>query len=122
VAVLAAVALPAYNDYTLKSRISQLMAAANQSKGAISEAAQAIEALSAMDSITGPPAVGYISAFSISASGVITVAGKEAAGTAGFGEVVTLTLTPSWNNTSKNVRWSCAVTPVRLEPSNCKVD
>lgn len=122
VAVLTSIAIPAYNDYVLKSRVSQLVAAANQAKAGVSELAQAREALTAIDELTGPPVVGMISALSINGSGVITVGGKDEVAPGGFGTAVQLVMVPSWNNTAKAVRWSCSLSPAKFEPSNCKTD
>jgi type IV pilus assembly protein PilA len=124
VGILAAVALPAYNDYSLKAKTTELIAAAQQPKIAITEMAQMREALTSMNDIAPPPvaAGGMVSAISIAASGVITVQGRNASVPAGFGQTVTLVLTPSWSSTSKTVTWSCSLAPAKLEPSTCRAD
>lgn len=126
VGILAAVALPAYNDYSLKAKTTELLAAAQQPKGAVTELAQMREALTSMNDVPPPPAAAtagsLVSAISISASGVITVQGRNASAPSGFGQTVTLVLAPSWSSTAKTVLWSCSLSPAKLEPSACKTD
>jgi type IV pilus assembly protein PilA len=126
VGILAAVALPAYNDYSLKAKTAELMAFGDQAKVLVSELAQARSGLTNISPIVTPPPYGLISAVTIAAgNGLITIGGKDsgmAAVNGGFGEVVTLSLTPSYNTTARSVTWSCALTPARLEPTACKLD
>lgn len=122
VGILAAVALPAYNDYSLKAKTSELMQFATPIKNLVDDIAQARSGLGTISPIATPAAVGLVSAVTVAeAGGVITIKGVEAQGR-GFGEEVTVTLTPSFNATSKSVTWSCSLTPVRLEPTSCKLD
>jgi type IV pilus assembly protein PilA len=119
IGILAAVALPAYQDYTMRAKVSELMLAGSSTRTAITEAMQNAGALGATG-IAAPGAGGKISAASVAvASGVITINGVD--GQFG-GSAVVVTLTPSWNATAKTAIWTCAVSPTNLEPSNCKSD
>lgn len=120
IGILAAVALPAYQDYTARAKVSELLLAGSSARTAVTEAAQNNGGLtSAGVGISAPGAGGKISAGStISDSGVITIQGADTQ----FGTAVVATLTPSWNATSKTAIWTCAVTPTNLEPSNCRND
>jgi type IV pilus assembly protein PilA len=126
VGILAAVALPAYNDYSLKAKTAELMAFGDQAKVLVSELAQARSGLTNISPIVTPPPYGLISAVTIAVgSGLITIGGKDAGMATvngGFGEAVTLSLTPSYNITSRSVTWSCSLNPARLEPTACKLD
>ncbi|MEY4268548.1 MAG: hypothetical protein RIS90_3083 [Pseudomonadota bacterium] len=120
VGILAAVALPAYNDYSLKAKTTELMASANQAKATITDQAMAQAGLSGFTAVALPSTGGAVASVAVAAaSGTITIGGNN---TAFSSETVTLKLEPSWNNTTKSVSWSCSLTPARLEPSSCKLD
>ena len=118
IGILAAVALPAYRDYTLRAKVSELLLAASAARVAITENSQNAGAANGAG-ITPPGIGGKVASAGITAGGVVTVDGvvSEFGGTA-----VTVTLTPSWNTTSSTVIWTCAVTPTNLEPSSCRQD
>jgi type IV pilus assembly protein PilA len=120
VGILAAVALPSYQDYQLRAKTSELIGAANIVKSQVDTLAQGQQGLSGIDNLSLPQRQGAVDSASVSTSGVITVAGVS--GARQFDTAVTLTLTPSWNTTSKQVAWSCSLTPAKLEPSSCRLD
>ena len=120
IGILAAVALPAYRDYTLRAKVSELLLAGSSVRTAITENSQNAAAIN-VTGITTPAAVGNVASVGISASGVVTIQGNtsEFSGVSGG---VTVTLTPSWNSTASTVNWSCGVSPTNLEPSSCRQD
>jgi type IV pilus assembly protein PilA len=120
VGILAAVALPSYQDYQLRAKTTELMGAANVVKSQIDSIAQGQQELSGITNLTLPPKQGAVSAVTISANGQISVGGTETA--RGFDTAVRLILQPSWNATTKQVAWSCSLTPARLEPTSCRLD
>ncbi|GAB3365555.1 MULTISPECIES: pilin [Giesbergeria] len=121
IGILAAVALPAYQDYTLRAKASELLLAASSARTAITEASQNSNGISATG-VESPGVAGKVSAADVSdANGVITINGRDSE-FAGAGTAVVVTLTPSWNSTGKTVVWSCGVTPAKLEPSSCRQD
>jgi type IV pilus assembly protein PilA len=81
IGILAAVALPAYQDYTVRARVSEVILAASSCRTAITDTVQnsptadASAALSASCSVTPTKMVASGSA---TANGVITVVGNEA--------------------------------------------
>ncbi|MBK6851618.1 MAG: prepilin-type N-terminal cleavage/methylation domain-containing protein [Burkholderiales bacterium] len=118
IGILAAVALPAYRDYTLRAKVSELLLAASAARTAVTENSQA-NGVPSGSNITAPGSGGKIESASIgAANGLITVVGKSTE----FGTPVTVLLTPSWNGGSSTVVWSCSVSPVNLEPSSCRQD
>jgi type IV pilus assembly protein PilA len=120
IGILAAVALPAYRDYTLRAKVSELLLSASSARTAVTEQSQAAGAISATG-VTAPGSGGKIESASINAStGIITVVGRSDSNN--FGQAVTVVLTPSWNAASSTAIWSCAVTPTNLEPSSCRQD
>lgn len=116
IGILAAVALPAYRDYTVRAKVSELLLAASSARTAVTENSQANGAVSSTG-IVAPGSGGKIDSATV-AGGVITVVGKAA----DFGTAVTVVLTPSWNANSSTAVWSCAVTPATYEPSSCRQD
>ncbi len=119
IGILAAVALPAYQDYTIRARVSELLLAASSARTAVTESAQNLNSLGGSGTNITISAAGKVQATGteVSTNGNITVAGTDM-GTAG----IVVTLIPSFNTTGNTVTWSCAVTPTRFEPSSCRND
>lgn len=119
IGILAAVALPAYQDYTVRAKVSELMLAASSARTAVTESAQNINGLtSAGIGLTIVP-VGKISASAVDVNGTIGISGADAQmGTAG----ITVTLTPTWNATGNTVTWTCDVAPAKYASSSCRTD
>ena len=119
IGILAAVALPAYQDYTIRARTSELILAASAARTAVTEGAQQLNGLTGSGSGMVIGTGGKVSAATVSADGTITIGGSDASmGTAG----ITMTLVPSWNSTGNTVIWSCEVAPVKYNPSSCRTD
>lgn len=129
IGILAAVALPAYQDYTVRAKVSEVILAASSAKVAVSEAAQANGTMDAASISVATQAskyvasVGYSSANSTTGTilaiatgeGKITGAGVQFVGTLqGNGQVV----------------WVCSAAPVagsvtlamesKYLPASCK--
>ena len=115
IGILAAVALPAYRDYTVKAKVSEVILAASSAKNTIAEAAQvggAMPATASLDSQTSKYVLstGY-------AAGVIT-ATSQALGAADA--VGTITLTGTYE-TNGQVLWTCGGTiPAKYRPASCQ--
>jgi type IV pilus assembly protein PilA len=119
IGILAAVALPAYQDYTIRARTSELILSASAARTAVTEGAQQLNGLAGSGSGMVIGTGGKVSAAAVSTSGLITIGGTDASmGTAG----ITMTLVPSWNSTANTVIWSCEVAPVKYNPSSCRTD
>ncbi|HQW81036.1 MAG: prepilin-type N-terminal cleavage/methylation domain-containing protein [Rhodanobacteraceae bacterium] len=112
IGILAAIALPAYQDYTIRSRVSELIIAASASRNCVIEASQ--NAFVATRGTCQPPGIGgFVSSATISAVGVI-----EVTGTADAGSQV-ISLTPTYDATLGSVTWSCGATIPRYAPQSC---
>ena len=119
IGILAAVALPAYQDYTIRARTSELILSASAARTAVTEGAQEMNGLTGSGSGLVIGTGGKVSGATVSANGTITIGGVDASmGTAG----ISMTLVPSWNATGNTVIWSCEVTPVKYNPSSCRTD
>ena len=121
VGILAAVALPAYQDYTARAQVTELISLADSAKLAVAESYQSTGTLPANNGAAGyKGAVGkYTASVEIGGSGVITATGSTAAAAGVSGN--TLTLTPTVNTTTGNLNWACGGTIAdSLRPSTCR--
>jgi len=120
IGILAAIALPAYQDYTIRAKVSELILAASAARTSVTEQAQNLNKLSGSGAGLTIQSGGKVGSASISVSGTIAVTGASAdvMGTAG----ITVTLAPSWNATANTVIWSCEVNPTKFGPSTCRTD
>ena len=75
IGILAAVALPAYQDYTARAKGTELMLAASTARTCASEKAQVGQ--SPDDCDTGFTATKYVSGVTVSAAGVIEATGQD---------------------------------------------
>jgi len=116
IGILAAVALPAYQDYTIRAKVSELMLAASGFRTSVTEKYQTDGTLLSAGSGLTVSLSGKISGGSVTNGGIITIAGA-ATGTS-VGTVVTITLTPSVSGGT--LVWSCAGSPQKYLPSSCR--
>ncbi len=120
IGILAAVALPAYQDYTKKAKVSEVVLAASSARTCVTEIVQSSGASNLGSCDDQFASTKYVSALAVDAtSGVITVTGNATA----LGEAVTVTLTPNpaLSATSTTIStWVCSGTPTRLMPGSCR--
>ena len=120
IGILAAVAIPSYQDYTKRAHVSEGFGLAGAAKTGVSEyyssesawpASNTDAGLSQAASITGNAVVSV----SIGASGVITITYNDKLGTTNS----TVILTPADNQGS--ISWACTGdVPSKLRPANCR--
>jgi type IV pilus assembly protein PilA len=120
IGILAAVALPAYQDYTVRAKVSELILAVSAARTTVTEAAQNLNGLTSAGQGVSIGVGGKILTASVGMTGTIAVTGADAniMGTSG----ITVTLAPSWNSTANTVIWSCDVVPTKYGPSTCRTD
>ncbi|MCB1917759.1 MAG: pilin [Rhodocyclaceae bacterium] len=127
IGILAAVALPAYQDYTIRSKVSEGLTLAAAAKAAVTETNASTGALPATNAAAGLPAAADISGNSVTsvgvgANGVITITYNATLGGSPSFNNSTIALTPTVTNGS--VTWACAVddaTKNKYVPANCRV-
>ena len=119
IGLLAAVALPAYQDYTIRAKVSELILGASSARTAVTEAAQNLNTLTNAGTGITIQSAGKIGQATVTVDGVVSLSGNSAmVGTSG----ITVTLAPSWNSTANTVLWSCDVAPTKYGPSTCRTD
>jgi len=104
VGILAAIAIPAYQDYTIRARVTEGLSLAGSAKLAVAETAQTNNALPATQAATGyvtPAATANVTSVAIGANGVITITYTAAAGGG------TLLMTPTLT-ANGDITWDCA--------------
>jgi type IV pilus assembly protein PilA len=109
IGILAAIAIPAYQDYTIRAQVTEGLNLASAAKAAVSEsfgsngtwpAGNVAAGLSAATDIQGK----YVSSVSVGAGGVITIAyGNNVNGAI---NPSTLALTP-YTSASGDISWQC---------------
>ncbi len=123
IGILAAVALPAYQDYTVRARVAEGLSLASAAKTAIAENA-ANGAATLSSGWVAPSATSNVSSVAIDAAGVITVTTTTRAGGFAF------TLTPRSNGAALvagtppagAISWQCAAPSAQAKymPSECR--
>jgi len=137
IGILAAVALPRYQDYTVRAKVTELVLAAAPAKLAVTESAQLkgvmpTTAELASTAVQNEPDSGYVKsvAYALSSAaegaltsvGVITVTGQSDPRLADK----TLTLTGTYTSATGQLTWVCAApaAPAGIEakylPANCQ--
>ena len=122
IGILAAVALPAYQDYTIRARVSELVLAAASAKNTVTENIQNNPATTDRAAGATLSATGRVKTAAIdNTTGAITVTGTNAADS--VGTAVTITLTPQVNSTDGKVIWTCSTgssAMYRYVPAECR--
>ncbi|OWL84618.1 pilin [Halopseudomonas aestusnigri] len=115
IGILAAIALPAYQDYTNRAKASEIVLAASSARTCVTEIVQS-SGFSSLDSCsTGFVATQYVSSLEVNGtSGLVTAKG------AGFGEEVTVFLKPSDTGPNRIGEWVCSGTPTKWMPGSCR--
>jgi len=104
IGILAAIALPAYQDYAVRAKVSELVVAIGSVKTTITEYATAQNTLTNSGRNITLPITGKLAAgTSVSRNGVITVAGSTAS--TSVGAAIRLIFTPQLQN--GRVIWTC---------------
>jgi len=127
IGILAAIAIPAYQDYTIRAQVSEGLNLSGGAKTAVTEFFQdrgTLPATNVLAGIAGSAAIqgNYVSQVAVNA-GVITVTysstGNQSANAAI--DTSTLTLTPNTANAG-SVDWNCASTTLanRHLPAACR--
>lgn len=138
IGILAAIALPQYQTYTSRAKVSEVVLAANTCKASVTETSQiglsfnptAANAMGALGCVT--TATQYVQSLAVDQNGVITIAARNIPG---ITDGQTVTMVPS-NSTGEMeaadynaatldsiTSWACegGTIPSEYLPSNCRV-
>ena len=136
IGILAAVALPAYQDYTVRAKVSEIVLAASACRTGITETVQTSnlqDVSGALPTACTITSTKFVSSGSSDANGVITVVGNQTNLSALTGTTNTLTLIPYISGLAlvgttaggKTVEgWNCGSTGTtilaKFRPSSCR--
>jgi type IV pilus assembly protein PilA len=130
VGILAAVALPRYQEYTVRAKVAEMILAAQPGKVALAESVQINSAMpataalvleSVQSTYVSSVAYAYGSLNGTSATGVITVTGNTDANLNGK----TLALTATYDTSNGQLTWVCTAgstngIAAKFLPASCK--
>lgn len=120
VGILAAIALPAYQDYTVRARVSEALASAGACKTQVTEFQQAKAALPDTSNAGCSTADTKYALAPTVAGGIITVTLSAATDLAGAAST-NLLLTPVPATGAAITSWTCTGTmPSKYLPANCR--
>ena len=115
IGILAAVALPAYQDYTNRAKASEVILAASGARTCVTEAVSVNGSQSLDTCATGFVATGRATGMTVNAStGVIAVTGSILAASD-----FNVTLSPALSGNAVT-SWACTSSNAKWAPSSCK--
>ena len=132
IGILAAVALPAYQDYTVRAKVSELILAASACRTTITEVVQStssstLPAAGTWGCESSSPTSQYVKSIATDSAGVVTVTAQNISAIAAGSD--TITLTPSTSTTAITAptsggtiaRWVCSgmIAP-KYRPGSCR--
>lgn len=125
--ILVAIALPAYQDYTVRARVSEAVAQTAPAKLAVAEAASSSpNGLADVDSDGDAgfsftnDSTEYVASIGIGENGVITTTAR---GTGAQGGEPVMTWTPTQANATAPINWACGTAPdsaFKYVPAECR--
>jgi len=121
IGILAAIALPAYQDYTSRARVTEGITLASGAKVAVTETFVSTGTLPATNASAGLGTISSneVSSLLVGAAGVITVTFTNFAAVGGAVSGGTITLTPGTGTGS--VTWNCNTTlDPAIVPATCR--
>lgn len=119
IGILAAIAIPAYNDYMVRARVSELINVGSNAKTSVSEYRISKGVMPTSNAQAGVTSIvtSKVSAVTISAGGVITITGN--ATNLGTGGALAIILTPTFANGA--VTWTCTSSgATQYVPGSCR--
>lgn len=128
IGILAAIAIPAYQDYTIRSKVTEGLSLASAAKLAVAETYASTGVAPADNGTAGLPAPTEIAGNDVVsvtvAGGVITILFDATMGGEPTMDSQSITLTPDFTANEGSVEWTCAIgadtTRYKYVPANCR--
>ncbi|HVB48628.1 MAG TPA: pilin [Burkholderiales bacterium] len=114
IGILAAIALPAYQDYTIRAKVTELLLAASAFRTSVTEKAETDGTIVLAGQGLTVNIVGKVTGGSVYDTGTIVIAGDRNT----LGTAVTVTLEPTF--TGGTVTWVCTGAPIKYLPASCR--
>ena len=119
IGILLAIAIPAYQDYTIRAKVSEGLNIASAAKTGVSEyrlTSNSWPSTNAEAGVSNTVSSQYVSSVSVGSNGVITITFN---GTT-LGASGTIQLSPTFNNNT--VQWTCTGGTLedKYRPANCR--
>ncbi len=125
IGILAAVALPAYQDYTIRSKVTEGFSLASSVKVAVTESNAARGALPTTNALAGVADAALIvgnsvTSVTVGAAGIITILFNSTLGGSPTANATTLIMTPTVGD--GGVTWDCTLgtLPAKYRPATCR--
>ena len=122
IGILAAVALPAYQDYTVRAKVTEAMVQASAAKQAVTEAASSLGLANVTSANSGysftANATTYVASVAVANGGTITVTTRAT----GAATDPAFTLTPAQSAANEPIVWTCAQSAgeAKHAPATCR--
>ncbi len=122
IGILAAIAIPQYQDYTKRAKVSEVINAVSPCKLAVSEYYSATNGFPSSLASAGCDTVvttAYVSSVAVGAGGVITATSKVSGAA---GTLIFTPIPPNGTTVIASVDWGCAVGTIdpKFVPSSCR--
>ena len=117
IGVLVAIAIPAYRDFTVRTKVAELVAAMGPLKAAVAEKALHEGSLDTAGIGVTVPIAGRVTGGSVTDAGVISISGNATS----VGTAVTIVLTPTFVAGGKLI-WTCSTSTAtfKVVPPECR--
>jgi len=122
IGILAAVALPAYQDYTIRSKVSEALVQASSAKTSVTEAAAGLGLANVTSANSGfnfaANSTTYVASVAIADGGTITVTTRNTGATT----QPIMILTPAQASADAPIVWSCTLSAglAKHVPATCR--
>jgi type IV pilus assembly protein PilA len=119
IGILAAIAIPAYNDYLVRARVAGVVAMGGDAKVGVAEYRLSKGVMPTSNTLAGISTLStnYVDSVTVGAAGVITVTGNQT--NLQTGAPFAIVLTPTYTNGA--ISWTCTSTgATQYAPSSCR--
>lgn len=126
IGILAALAIPAYQDYTIRTKVSEGLAMASEARTAVADTAASLGGLSRVTSTNSgynlAAPTGYVQSIAVADGGAITVTTTNTGAGAGNDPVLVLTPSQAGGDPTAPIQWTCTTSngAPKHVPANCR--